>query len=65
MWKKNLRPGPEKTVKTHPSPALVKTAAGKGLSERVFLPIAESQSYGIRFYIKASLIHGVWTIRAI
>lgn len=34
-----------------------KTAVGKGLSERVFLPVAETEANGIRSYIQSSFIH--------
>lgn len=34
-----------------------KTAVGKGLSERVFLPVTKAESYGIRPHIQASFIN--------
>jgi hypothetical protein len=65
---KKLIPGwlfPGVLYLTHPSPTLVKTAVGKGLSERVFLLVAETKADGIGSHIKSSFIHGVGAVRTI
>ncbi len=51
--------------KTHPSPILVKTVMGKGLSERAILPVTETEPDVIGAYIQTSFVHGMGTVRTI
>lgn len=55
-WKRCLNPS-----LTH----VGKTSVGKGLGERVFLPVAETQANRIRPDIQCSFIHGVGAVGAI
>lgn len=58
MEKKWLPVLPEALSETQPSPTLVKTAVGKGMSERVFLPVAEAKPHRIRPDVERAFIHG-------
>lgn len=58
MEKKWLPVLPEALSETQPSPTLVKTAVGKGMSERVFLPVAEAKPHRIRPDVERTFIHG-------